>query len=69
MTTTNYYERPTYNSLAEIFGNALSSGFLTAKERLQLRETLLQDAIVEDDLIIANRLLYALRRNFLKLAA
>ncbi len=68
MATTNF-ERSTYSTLTEIFGNALSSGGLSTKERLQLKETLLKDTIVEDDLIIANRLLYALRRNFLKLAA
>ncbi len=68
MTNTNF-ERSTYSILTEIFGNAISSGCLSREERLQFKEILLQDSIVEADLLIADRLLYALRRNFLKLAA
>ncbi len=62
------FERATYTSLTEIFGQVISYGFLTTQARLQLKEILLQDSITEVDLLIANRILYALRHNILKLA-
>ncbi len=70
---TNYtisnYDRSSYNTLAQIFTNAILSGFLTTTERLQLKDTLLDDSLLDDDLAIVNRLLYAIRRNMLKLSA
>ncbi len=65
--TISNYERPTYNVLAEIFSKAILSGYITNQERQQLKETLLTDSLRQDDLLIANRLLYAIRRNILKL--
>ncbi len=70
---TNYtacnYDRSIYNTLTELFSDAILSGFLTTTGRKQLQETLLDDELIQDDLIIVNRLLYAIRHNLLKLSA
>ncbi len=53
--------------LDELFGHILRSGALTPKDRLRLKKALLQDSLPEDHLLIINRLLYGVRRGFLKL--
>lgn len=54
--------------LEELFGRVLSSGQLTIQDRIRLKAVLLNDSLSENHLQIINRLLYGVRRGFLKLA-
>lgn len=54
-------------SLEDLFGQVLLSGFLTPIDRQRIRAVLLNDSISEEHHAIINRLLYGVRRGFIKL--
>ncbi len=63
------YERPTYISLMEVFSNVFRNGLITSEDRIKLKETLLEESVTKEDLLIVNRLIYAVRRKMLKLGS
>lgn len=54
-------------SLEALFGKVLVSGFMTLTDRSRIKSILLSEEIREDHLAIINRLLYGVRRGFIKL--
>lgn len=54
-------------SLEDLFGQVLLSGLLTPIDRMQIRAVLLNESISEEHHVIINRLLYGVRRGFIKL--
>lgn len=57
---------PLESAIAELFAQATHSGSITLADRYGLMATLLQDSINEEDQRAIDRLLYAVRKNRLK---
>ncbi|MCT7974632.1 hypothetical protein [Laspinema olomoucense] len=55
-------------NLSELFFQIYWSGRLTQEHRQSLRATLLKDSLSEEEQSSINRLIYAVRRGWLKLA-
>lgn len=55
------------SSLEEMFGQVMFSNVVTKRDRQQLKATLLKETISEDEQAIINRLLYNVRRGWVKL--
>ena len=55
-------------NLEDLFGQVLVSGFMTPIDRQQLKSALLNEEVSDEHLAIINRLLYGVRRGFIKLA-
>jgi hypothetical protein len=62
-----YPKHQSATSLEDLFGQVLLSGLLTPIDRLRIRAVLLNDSISEEHHAIINRLLYGVRRGFIKL--
>ena len=56
-------------SVAEVFGHVSETGYLTKRERQQIQLAILTDSLTEEDRNALDRLLYGLRRGWLRLAA
>ncbi|MBS0015658.1 hypothetical protein [Limnospira platensis] len=54
-------------SLEEMFGQVMFSSVVTTEDRQRLKATLLKETISEDEQAIINRLLYNVRRGWVKL--
>ncbi|MBD1896461.1 MULTISPECIES: hypothetical protein [unclassified Coleofasciculus] len=57
---------PLDSAIAELFAQATYTGSITLADRYGLMAALLQDAISEEDQRAIDRLLYAVRKNRLK---
>ena len=57
---------PLQSSLAELFAEASNSGRITLADRYGLMATLLQESISEEEMNTIDRLLYGVRRGWLK---
>lgn len=55
------------NPIADLFSTVWSSGCVTRRDRLQLMTTILQGQIGEEERAAIDRLLYAVRRGWLRL--
>jgi hypothetical protein len=62
-----YPKQQSPTSLEDLFGQVLLSGLLTPIDRLRIRAVLLNESISEEHHAIINRLLYGVRRGFIKL--
>lgn len=60
---------PAPGTLEDLFGQVLLSGLLTPSDRQQLKAVLLEDKISDEHQVIINRLIYGVRRGFLKVAS
>ncbi|WP_347239447.1 hypothetical protein [Microcoleus sp. FACHB-68] len=60
---------PSPGTLEDLFGQVLLSGFLTSSDRQHLKAVLLEDKISDEHQVIINRLIYGVRRGFLKVAS
>ncbi len=65
---TEYSHNQALTSLEEIFGESLSSGNLTHRDRFQIRNALLQNSLSEEHQDIINRLIYNAKRGRLSLS-
>lgn len=54
-------------SLEEMFGQVMFSSVVTTEDRQKLKATLLKETISDDEQAIINRLLYNVRRGWVKL--
>ncbi len=54
-------------TLEDLFGKVLVSGFITSTDRQRIKTVLLNETISEEHHAIINRLLYGVRRGFLKM--
>ncbi|EKD09443.1 MULTISPECIES: hypothetical protein [unclassified Limnospira] len=54
-------------SLEEMFGQVMFSSVVTTEDRQKLKATLLKETITEDEQAIINRLLYNVRRGWVRL--
>ncbi len=54
-------------TLEELFGQVMFSSVVTRRDRRQLRSALLERTLNEDEYAIINRLLYNVRRGWVKL--
>ncbi|RAQ40151.1 hypothetical protein B9S53_17435 [Arthrospira sp. O9.13F] len=65
----SYYNSMTNSSgsLEEMFGQVMFSSVVTTEDRQQLKATLLKETITEDEQAIINRLLYNVRRGWVRL--
>jgi len=54
-------------TLEELFGQVMFSSVVTPRDRRQLRSALLERTLNEDEYAIINRLLYNVRRGWVKL--
>ncbi len=54
-------------TLEELFGQVMFSSVVTRHERRQLRSALLERTLNEDEYAIINRLLYNVRRGWIKI--
>jgi hypothetical protein len=54
-------------SLEELFGQVMFSNVVTYRDRQQLKAALLRETLSEDEQAIINRLLYNVRRGWVKL--
>ncbi|MFM9268251.1 hypothetical protein [Tychonema sp. BBK16] len=54
-------------TLEELFGQVMFSSVVTRHDRRQLRSALLQRTLNEDEYAIINRLLYNIRRGWVKI--
>ncbi|AMW29654.1 hypothetical protein H6G58_01425 [Arthrospira platensis FACHB-971] len=54
-------------SLEEMFGQVMFSSVVTTEDRQKLKAILLKETITEDEQAIINRLLYNVRRGWVKL--
>lgn len=59
---------PAALSLEDMFGKVLVSGFMSLTDRKRLQSILLDESIGEEHHAIINRLLYGVRRGFIKVA-
>lgn len=57
---------PLQSSLAELFAEASKSGRITLADRYGLMATLLQESISEEEMNTIDRLLYSVRRGWLR---
>ncbi|MEB3829020.1 hypothetical protein [Phormidium sp. CCY1219] len=55
-------------TLSELFFQVYRSGCLTRNQRQYLKATLLQDALTEEEQSAIDRVIYAVRRGWLKMA-
>lgn len=58
---------PPENVLEEVFSQVMFSNVVTRNERNQIRNVLLTGSLSEDEYAIINRLLYNVRRGWLKI--
>lgn len=58
----------TTTSLEDMFGKVLMSGFISLTDRLLLQSILLSESISDEHHAIINRLLYGVRRGFIKMS-
>lgn len=58
---------PLPTTLEDLFGKILLCGSITATDRHKLKVLLLQESLTEDHHAIINRLLYGVRRGFLRI--
>jgi hypothetical protein len=56
-------------NLEELFSKVLLSGLMTKSDRRRIQAALLENAVTEENLMIINRLVYGVRRGFVKLVA
>lgn len=65
----SYYNSMTNSngSLEEMFGQVMFSSVVTTEDRQKLKATLLKETISDDEQAIINRLLYNVRRGWVKL--
>ena len=65
----SYYNSMTNSngSLEEMFGQVMFSSVVTTEDRQKLKAILLKETITEDEQAIINRLLYNVRRGWVKL--
>ncbi len=54
-------------TLEELFGQVMFSSVVTRRDRRQLRSALLERTLNEDEYAIINRLLYNVRRGWVKI--
>lgn len=54
-------------SLEELFGQVMFSNVVTYRDRQQLKAALLRETLSDDEQAIINRLLYNVRRGWVKL--
>jgi len=54
-------------SLEELFGQVMFSNVVTPRDRQQLKAALLRETLSEDEQAIINRLLYNVRRGWVRL--
>jgi len=54
-------------SIEEVFGQIICSGKISLRDRQLIRSALLEDSLTEEHQAIINRVLYNVRRGFLKL--
>jgi hypothetical protein len=60
---------PLPTTLEDLFGKILLCGSITDTDRQKLKVLLLQESLTEDHHAIINRLLYGVRRGFLRMIA
>lgn len=59
---------PEESSLSELFANVWKQGMMTASNRQSIKSALLTGNLNDAELRIINRMLYAVRRGWLKIA-
>lgn len=64
----SHQNEPATISLEDMFGKVLVSGFMSLTDRKRLQSILLDESIGDEHHAIINRLLYGVRRGFIKVA-
>ncbi|MCT7951481.1 hypothetical protein NG798_16890 [Ancylothrix sp. C2] len=59
---------PEESTLPELFANVWKQGMMTASNRQSIKSALLTGSLSETELRIINRMLYAVRRGWLRVA-
>ncbi|MGC9524582.1 MAG: hypothetical protein ACP5D7_03495 [Limnospira sp.] len=67
MTSYGNFMNNTHVSLEELFGQVMFSNVVTPRDRQQLKAALLRETLSEDEQAIINRLLYNVRRGWVRL--
>lgn len=67
MTSYGNYISNSHVSLEELFGQVMFSNVVTPRDRQQLKAALLRETLSEDEQAIINRLLYNVRRGWVRL--